>query len=177
MAGLFDRLKSALRGLFRKPPAMIGTPPSARQIPADPEEHARRFANEYADFLERFVEGRMHALDISEEQIGFADRSRGLPWAVFHPNSTTGGVVIGRRIAVDSGVFNPELLYIPYRPRGGAIWEKSRLRDSIDAVIVHEATEGRVGTHEGAEALAAETDLPVSEGTRRILRAMARRGL
>jgi hypothetical protein len=47
----------------------------------------------------------------------------------------------------------------------------------IDAVIVHEAAEGRAGTHEGAEVLAAETDLPVSEGTRRILRAMSRRGL
>jgi hypothetical protein len=43
-------------------------------------------------------------------------------------------------------------------------------------VIAHKVAEGQAGTHEGAEALAAVTGLPVSEGTRRILRAMAREG-
>ena len=46
---------------------------------------------------------------------------------------------------------------------------KSRLRDRIDAVIAHELAEGQTGTHEGAEALAADTDLAVAEGARRIL--------
>ena len=160
---------------FRPKPAMIGTPPSARQVPADPALHARRFANEYADRLENYVEGRMHALDVAGEQIGLPDLSRGLPWAVFHPNGVTGGSVIGEKIAVNSGVLNPELLDERYGPVVGKTWAKSRLRDRIDAVIAHELAESRTGTHEGAEALAAETALLVSEGTRRILRAMTRR--
>ena len=94
---------------FRKP-AMIGTPPSARRIPEDPLIHARQYAHEYADRLEHFVEGRMHAFDLPDRQIGFADKSRGLPWAVFHPNAATGGNVVGERIVVNSGVLNPELL-------------------------------------------------------------------
>jgi hypothetical protein len=160
--------------LFRKP-AMTGIPPSARQIPADPLIHARQFALEYADKLEHYVEGRMHALDVPEHQIGLPDASRGLPWAVFHPNGTTGGSVIGEKIAVNSGVLNPELLTERYGPEVGKTWAESRLRDRIDAVIAHEVAEGQAGTHEGAEARAAETELPVSQGTRRILRSMAGR--
>jgi hypothetical protein len=60
-------------------------------------------------------------------------------------------------------------------PEVGKTWAKSRLRDRIDAVIAHEVAESQTGTHEGAEALAAKTTLAVSEGTRRILRAMAGR--
>jgi hypothetical protein len=58
----------------------------------------------------------------------------------------------------------------------GKTWSSSRLRDRIDAVIAHEIAEAKTGSHEAAEAMAAETDLPVSTGARRILRAMARRG-
>jgi hypothetical protein len=32
-----------------RPPAMVGTPPSARQIPAHPELHALDFAQRYAE--------------------------------------------------------------------------------------------------------------------------------
>jgi hypothetical protein len=74
------------------------------------------------------------------------------------------------------GIFNPELLTERYGPEVGKIWAKSRLRDRIDAVIAHEVAESIIGTHEGAEALAAETELPVSDGARPILRAMAGRG-
>jgi hypothetical protein len=122
------------------------------------------------------VEGRMHALDIAEDPIGLPDASRGLSWATFHPNGTTGGSVVGENIAVNLGVFNPELLTERYGGEIGTTWAKSRLRDRIDAVIAHEVAEGQAGTHEGAEALAVETTLSVSEGTRRILRAMAGRG-
>ncbi len=155
---------------------MIGTPPSRRQIPESPLIHAKQFANEYVDRLEHDVEGRMHNFNLLDDQIGFADRTRGIPWAVFHPNSSTGGNILGRRVVVNSGIFNPELLTERYGPEVGKIWAKSRLRDRIDAVIAHEVAESITGTHEGAEALAAETELPVSDGARRILRAMAGRG-
>jgi hypothetical protein len=164
-----------IRDFFRKP-AMIGTPPSQRQIPEEPLLHARQFANEYSDKLETLVEGRMHALGVPENQMGLPDRSRGLPWATFHPNGMTGGSVEGVNIAVNSGALNPDLLTERYGPEVGKLWAKSRLRDRIDAVIAHELAEAQTGTHEGAEELAAETELAVSEGTRRILRAMAGRG-
>jgi len=125
---MLDALRR-ISGYFRRNPAMIGTPPSARQIPGHPALHARQFANDYADRLENYVEGRMHALDLAEEQIGFRDRSRGLPWAVFYPNGMTGGSVIGERIAVNSGVLNPELLTERFGPEVGTTWAKSRLRD------------------------------------------------
>ena len=58
-------------------------------------------------------------------------------------------------------------------PQIGMVWEKARLRDRIDATIVHEFTESQVGTHGAAEALAADTDRPISKRARQILRAMA----
>ena len=167
----FQRILS----FFYRRKGMTGPPPSARRIPADPLTHARQFANEYADTLEDFVEGRMHTLNIPDHQIGLPDSSRGLPWAVFHPNGTTGGSVVAGRIAVNSGVFNPDLLTERYGSEVGKTWARSRLRDRIDAVLVHEVAESHAGTHEGAEALAAETKWAVSEGTRRILRDMAGR--
>jgi len=159
-----------------KPPVMIGTPPSARKrlvIPADPAEHASQFAIEYADFLERYVEGRMHALDIPDDRIGFSDRLHGVPWRVFFPHETTGGGFMGVRIGVDSGVFNPELLAKPYGPEASDLWAKSRLRDRIDAIIAHELEEAAGLSHRSAIKRAENTPLAVTEGTRRILRAMA----
>lgn len=108
---------------------MIGTPPSQRPMWHDPMAHARHFANEYADRLEHYVEGRMHALDIPEEQMGLPDLSRGILWAVFHPNGMTGGTIIGEKFAVNSGVLNPDLLTERYGPDLGTRWARSRLRD------------------------------------------------
>src|SRR4051794_30110609 len=108
-----------LLGLFQRKPAMIGIPPSERQVPADPVTHARQFANDYADRLEHYVEGRMHALGIPGDQMGLPDPSRGRPWAVFHPNGTTGGSIIGGSIAVNSGALNPGLLDDRYAPEVG----------------------------------------------------------
>ena len=45
-----------------------------------------------------------------------------------------GGTVIGDKIAVDSGVFNPDLLTTNYGKEIGEQWEKHRLRDRLDAV-------------------------------------------
>jgi hypothetical protein len=118
----------------------------------------------------------MHALGILERNMGLPDLSRDMPWAVFHPSGTTGGSVIGEKIAVNSGVLNPELLTERYGPGIGKTRARSRLLDRIDAVMAHEVAEAQTGTHEGAETLAAETDLAVSERARRILKAMAGRG-
>jgi len=98
----------------------------------------------------------MHALDIPENHIGFSDLSHGVPWRLFFPHDRKGSGVVGKRISVDSGVFNPELLTERYGPRVGTIWAISRLRDRIDAVIIHELAESQTGTHEAAEVLAAK---------------------
>src|SRR5271157_3870490 len=76
--GWIARVRAAAKGLAarlrRQPrPAMVGIPPSARKIPAipaDPAEHAVQFAHTWAGRLEHHVEGRMHALDIPEHQVG-----------------------------------------------------------------------------------------------------------
>jgi hypothetical protein len=113
----------------------------------------------------------MHALDVPEHQICYADPDHGIPWSVFFSHEIKGGGVIGEC----SGVLNPELLTKRYGPEAGKLWAKSRLRDRVDAVIIHELAEAEAGTHEAAEALAATMKRLVSESTRRILRAMERK--
>ena len=76
----------------------------------------------------------------------------------------------GRRLTVDSGVFNTELM--ANRPEAGAVWAKSRLRDRIDAIIAHEDAESLTGDHDLAEAMAPNTTLPITDGARQILRAI-----
>jgi hypothetical protein len=83
----------------------------------------------------------MHALDIAEDHIGLPDASRGLLWATFHPSGTTGGSIVGEKIAVNSGGFNLELLTERYSPEVGKTWAKRRYCDRIDAVIPHEMAE------------------------------------
>ena len=73
-------------------------------------------------------------------------------------------------ITVNSGVLNPSLL----NGKGSRVWAKARLRDRIDAIIAHEYEEDRMGSHEAALKHAPKTELAISDGTRRILRAMAR---
>jgi hypothetical protein len=179
--GIFDGIKAGARTLAAKlrlkpRPGMIGSPPSARRmaaIPTNPTDHAVQFAREWADRLELYVEGRMHALDIPERQIGHGDPDYGIPWRVFFPHGTTGGSVIGQRIGVNSGVLNPDLLINPYGPKAAEVWAKSRLRDRIDAVVAHEQQEGLGLSHEEAVRGAADTLLAITDGARRILRAIA----
>ncbi len=115
----------------------------------------------------------MHALGIPEQQIGSSDHERRVAWRTFFPDEREGGgVATGGRISVDSGVLNPDQLTEDYGEEAGQLWSKSRLRDRIDAIIIHEESEARAGTHEEALALAPLTTRPISEATRRILRAM-----
>jgi hypothetical protein len=152
-------------------PGMIGTPPSQRPaIPADPAEHAIRFAREWVDVAETYVERRMRDLGIPKDLIGAADPYRRKPWHTFDPDGTVGGnITIG--ITVNSGVLNPDLLK---GKKGGKLWSEARLRDRIDAVIAHEFEEDRHITHQEAVRAAPKTDLPITRGARQILKAMAR---
>ena len=91
-------------------------------------------------------------------------------WIAFNPYGRKGGGTV-TGVVVDSGVLNPSLLE---GKRGGRLWAKARLRDRIDASIVHELEENRHGTHAEALAAAARTELAITDGARRICRAMAR---
>jgi hypothetical protein len=142
----------------------MGAPPS------NPADHAQDFAHRYAKELDRYYAIRMEELGIATEELGAADRDRNKPWRAFEPDERKGGT-IAEGIVVDSGALNPDLLH---GRKGASIWRKARLRDRIDAIIAHEYEENRHGTHAQAVKAAATTELPVTQGARRILRAMAR---
>jgi hypothetical protein len=161
-----------LRDFFRKP-AMIGTPPSRRPLWHDPAAHARDFAERYAELLEYVVVQRMTELQIPADRIGYADPDLGGRWRVFNPHQGKAGEVMGDGIGIDSGVLNPELLKGEYTRATARLFERSRLRDRLDAIIAHEYEEYRNGfDHREALKAAPRTDLPISDRAREILRAM-----
>jgi hypothetical protein len=148
----------------------------AEPIPPSAADHAEQFAFAWYDLLESITRKRLRDLGIPDHQIGALDHDFGLRLAAFHPKERTGGGISpGARINLNSGVFNPELLVPHPSPSVASIWAKARLRDRCDAVIAHEYHEGQGVSHAEAERRAAETALPITDGARRILRAMAER--
>lgn len=137
--------------------------------PPDPADHAEDFARRYAQELDYLTGDRMVELGIPTAQIG--SRTPGQGHATFIPDERTGG---GNDpaggLTLDSGGLNPELLgTLP----GNQEWAKARLRDRFDAAIVHEHEEARRGgSHVEALRHAPDTELPIREGARHILRAM-----
>ena len=156
-----------------EPPGMTGPSPSERglsAVPADPATHAQRVAREWRDVAATYVERRMRELGIPADKIGADDLRAGKPWRVFDPDEKTGGS-ISTGIVVDSGVLNPDLLK---GQKGGRVWAKETIRNRIDAIIAHEWAEDRTQDHGEALKAAVRTELPVGDGARRILKAMAR---
>jgi len=121
--------------------------------PEDPADHAEDFARRFADDIDLYCAQRMKSFGIPDHLIGAEER--------------TGGHIT-RGITVNSGVLNPILL----KGKGRRVWALSNLRDRIDAVIAHEWEEYRHDTHEAALKQAPRTALPITDGARRILRAM-----
>jgi hypothetical protein len=167
--------KLAARFSQQKPEAPRKWPNLAPQepVPPDPAEHAADFAGRWVEQLENFVEGRMHALDVPEHQIGASDHKNRVAWRTFFPDEGTGGSNgPGDRVNVDGGVLNLDLLTKDYAAKAAEMWARERLKDRIDAIIIHELAEAEAGTHEAALKLAPETERPISARTRTILRAM-----
>ncbi len=135
-----------------------------------PADHAAQFARDWADRLELHCALRMQELGVPEGKIGEPDYDGDGRWQAFDPDGRKGGSNT-TGVVVDSGVLNPELLK---GKKGGRLWPRARLRDRIDAIIAHEYEELRHGTHADALEAAARTELPISDGARRITRAMAR---
>src|SRR5690348_16327325 len=163
-----------LLGLFRRKPGMIGTPPSARQIPADPGLHAVDFSRRYAEPINYHVESRMMELGIDPQRIGMPDVVNGNQHAAFHPAGRDGGNVSpDGRMTVDSGLFNTEYLKSDYGEEAATLYAKSRLRDRLDAIIAHEYEEHRHGmSHVEALKHAPKTALPIGDRAREIAKAI-----
>jgi hypothetical protein len=145
--------------------------PLGQNVPADPAEHAKDFAQRYTDKLEEHCAIRMQELGISDEMNGQPDYAGDGKWRAFNAYGRQGGENT-TGVVVNSGVMNPELLR---GKKGGRIWPKARLRDRIDAIIAHEYEELRHdGSHVEALKAAPKTELPISDEARRICRTMAR---
>jgi hypothetical protein len=119
--------------------------------------------------MDYLVGDRMTELGIPTDRIGSRMPGRGHSTFMPHERSGGGNDPVGG-LTLDSGVFNSELLgTLP----GNEEWAKARLRDRVDAAIAHEYEEARRGgSHVEALRHAPETELPIREGGRRILRAM-----
>ena len=137
--------------------------------PSNLADHAEDFSHRWADRLDEYCAVRMAELGIPVEKNGADDPFHNTPWRAFVAEERTGGHITSG-ITINSGVFNSDLL----KGKGSRIWAKARLRDRIDAIITHEWEEYRHGTHEAALKAAPRTELPITDGARRILRAMAR---
>ena len=136
--------------------------------PPDPADHAKDFAARYEHDLDYCVAKRMTELGIPEQLLGAPNFGGDGKWRAFiHHASSGGSVTTG--ITVNSGCLNPELLR---GEKGARVFAKARLCDRIDAIIAHEYEEDRFGTHELALKHAMKTALTISDGARRILRAM-----
>ena len=138
--------------------------------PANPADHAEDFSRRYAEPLDWYCTIRMQELGLPEDKNGAPDFDRDGRWRAFEWRERTGGNITSG-VYVNSGVLNPDLLK---GEKGGRIWPKARLRDRIDAIIAHEWEESKTTDHVAALKAARKTDLPITDGARRILRAMAR---
>ena len=138
--------------------------------PPDSADHAEAFSRRYASDLDAYCAVRMEQLGIPERLHGTRDLEGDGRWTAFIVRDRQGGSLL-EGIAVNSGCLNPELL--KGKP-GARVYARARLRDRIDAIIAHEFEEDRLGSHDAALKYGAKTALPVSEGARRILRAMGK---
>jgi hypothetical protein len=135
-----------------------------------PADHVEDFVHHYSEELNIYCADRMPRLGIPDRKIGESEAGRPGSWRAFVPEERTGGYS-GVSITVNSGVLNPDLLK---GQKGSREWVKASLRDRIDAIIAHEFEEDRLLDHWAAVEAAADTESPVTDGARRILRAMAR---
>jgi hypothetical protein len=156
---------------------MIGPPPSARGLtgrPPDIAEHASEVAREWEAVAESYIQKTMRKLGIPERRIGAPDYERGGVKRVFLSEERKGGTNdLAGRIYVDSGALNAALNADVIRPEASRIWAKARVRDRIEAVIAHEELESQGIPHDEVVQRAPETELPIAENARKILRAMA----
>jgi hypothetical protein len=148
-------------------------------VPADPAEHARQFATDWADRLEVYARRRMREVGVREDWIGTVDVEHRIDRRAFFPGEPEGGGNIHQRgINLSSGILNPDLIDARTEPELSSRWRKARLRHRADAVIAHEYEEASAAlplAHEEAKRKAPETRLDIAEEARSLLRVAAGR--
>jgi hypothetical protein len=148
-------------------------------VPADPAEHARQFATDWADRFEAYARRRMREVGVPEGWIGNVDVEHRIDRRTFFPHESAGGYNVHQRgINLDSGILNPNLIDARAEPELSSAWRKARLRHRADAVIAHEFEEASTALplqHEEAKRKAPETRLDIDEEARSLLRVAASR--
>jgi hypothetical protein len=137
---------------------------------SDPADHAEDFAHRYEFPLDQYCAIRMQELGVPKDLHGATDFETDGKWRAFIAHNRTGGRLTAG-ITVNSGCLNSELLK---GHKGARAFAKARLRDRIDAIIAHEYEEDRLGSHEASLKYAMKTALPITDGARRILKAIGR---
>jgi hypothetical protein len=80
-------------------------------VPADPAEHARQFARDWADRFEAYAQRRMRQVGVPEDGIGTVDLEHRIDRRAFFPYESAGGYNVHQRgINLDSGILNPDLI-------------------------------------------------------------------
>ena len=142
-------------------------------VPTDPSDHAEDFALRHFEPLEDYSRRRMRRAGHPRKSHRCLRRRFRFPACRLLSQGADGGENSpGARINLNSGVLNPKLLASMFGPAASELWEKGRLRDRIDAVIVHEDIEGlKVVEGQGFEAVhtaaliqGPETARPITEG-------------
>jgi hypothetical protein len=119
---LFNRITDAARrwaAKLRQKPTEAVVPPvqpvrllaKPEPIPADPAEHAVKFARDWYDRLEFHARRRMRELGIPEHRIGAYDIDYDFRHAAFFPKERSGGANSpGARINLNSGILTRNYL-------------------------------------------------------------------
>jgi hypothetical protein len=138
------------------------------------QKHAQDFSRRYAEDLEIVAGQMMMDLGIPDVQMGARDPDRDRQRHSFFPTDSTGGSVSpAGQITLDSGLMNPELLAVGYDEGAQTAWRRTRIGDRAQAIIAHELAEYEYGgDHELALIAGPETELPISDAARELLRKM-----
>ena len=159
--------------------------PQARRLsprcssPSRPGRSCGRFLGRYAELIDWYAAIRMEELGIPKDQIGSNDHDHDLSGAAFNQYERHGGGISpGRRLNLDSGIFNPDLMK-RFGRKADKAWKTARVRTRGDTCIAHEYEEGKGVTHEEAIERAPDTELPISHEAKelaRVIRDGNRRG-
>jgi hypothetical protein len=142
----------------------------SRQPPRRNAPRAREYAIRNAERLDQWAALLMEELGLSKDRIGSSDYERGKPWrAFFAEEMDGGGNSPGRRLNLDSGVFNDALMR-PFGRKAGRAWRNAATRARAMAVLAHEDEESQGYTHDEAVERAPATGLPISFEARELLK-------
>jgi hypothetical protein len=145
------------------------------QPPENPADHAQDFSHRYADDLEILSGQVMIDLGLPAERMGARDPERNREHHTFFPGDREGGTVsLAGQVTLDSGLMNPDLLANGFNDATQKLWQRTRVRDRAQAIIIHELAEYEHCDHELALIAAPDTTLPITQEARELLRQMER---